>query len=229
MGRAIALAAGQQGATVFATGRDADRLNDVGNSIRSAGGVAHTLTADLTRALDIKGLRDVLAARTTGLDALIHCAGSIVLGTIESSNPHDLDQQYGLNLRAPCELTRSMLPFLRVSKGYVVFLNSTAGLVGSAGPAGYAASKHGLRGFADALRDEVNPDGIRVASVFLGRTATPMQETVHAQEGRPYHPDRLIQPADVASVVLSIIGLPPTAEITEVRLRPSLKPLSSSR
>jgi short-subunit dehydrogenase len=223
VGRALALAAGEAGAVVFATGRDAERLDDLKTSIHTAGGVAHAFPADLTNEGDVRELRRFVEGRAAGLDALVHCAGSIIPGTIEASDPNDMDTQLRLNFRAPYVLTRSLLPLLRANRGYVVFVNSTAGLVASAGSAAYSASKHALRGLADSLRAEVNRDGIRVMSLFLGRTATPMQEAVHAYEGRSYHPERLIQPSDAAQVVISILSLPHTAEVTEVRVRPTLK------
>jgi NADP-dependent 3-hydroxy acid dehydrogenase YdfG len=70
---------------------------------------------------------------------------------------------------------------------------------------------------------EMNEKGIRVLSVFLGRTATAMQAAVHAHEGESYRPERLVQPDDVASVVASALLLPRTAEITDISIRPMLK------
>ena len=224
VGRAIALAAGEAGAVVFPTGRDAQRLRDVAKSIRASGGVANECLADLTQDADVEALRQFVEGRAPGLDAFVHCAASIVPGTIEAADSDELDKQLSVNLRAPFLLTRSLLPLLRESQGYVVFVNSTAGLIASAGAAAYSATKHALRGLADALRAEVNQDGIRVMSLFLGRTATPMQEMVHAHEGRSYRPERLVQPSDVAQVVVSLLSLPHSAEVTEVRLRPTLKP-----
>jgi NADP-dependent 3-hydroxy acid dehydrogenase YdfG len=87
----------------------------------------------------------------------------------------------------------------------------------------YAATKHALKAFAETLRDEVNPQGIRVLDIFLGRTASPMQASVHELEGRTYRPERLIQPEDVASAILSALSLPRTAEVTELSMRPFLK------
>lgn len=79
-----------------------------------------------------------------------------------------------------------------------MFINSSVGIVARGGIGPYAATKHALKAIADSLRDEVNKDGIRVLSIFLGRTATPMQEEVHRLEGKPYRPERLLQPEDVA-------------------------------
>jgi len=63
-----------------------------------------------------------------------------------------------------------------------------------------------------------------VLSVFLGRTATPMQAKLQKWEGKPYRPGQLVQPEQVASVVIGALTLGPEAEITDVRIRPALKP-----
>ena len=132
------------------------------------------------------------------------------------------------NVRAPYLLTRALLPSLRAAQGEVVFINSSAGLTARAGIAQYAATKHALKAIADSLREEVNPDGVRVLSVYPGRTATPLQARVHAEEGKAYLPERLVQPDDVASVVLNALTLPRSAELTDVIVRPRLKPPARS-
>lgn len=74
-------------------------------------------------------------------------------------------------------------------------------------------------------RGEVSPYGIRVLTVYLGRTATPMQEDLNRMEGRPYRPEKLIQPEDVASIVVHALSLPRTAEVTAIHIRPAIKPV----
>jgi NADP-dependent 3-hydroxy acid dehydrogenase YdfG len=87
----------------------------------------------------------------------------------------------------------------------------------------YGAMKHALKAIADSLRAEVNPKGIRVLSVYLGRTATPMQADIHREEGKIYRPEALLQPCDVASTIIHAITLPRTAEITDISIRPMKK------
>lgn len=86
-----------------------------------------------------------------------------------------------------------------------MFINSPQGAQSSRWRRPIAATKHAMKAVADSLRDEVNAAGVRVTSVFLGRTATEMQRAIFALEGRPYPLERLIQPADVAEVVLSLL------------------------
>jgi short-subunit dehydrogenase len=110
---------------------------------------------------------------------------------------------------------------LRAARGHVVLVNSGSGLVAHPTWAAYAASKHGLRGFADALRGEEREHGVRVTSVYPGRTATPMQEKVHAQEGKEYDASAWMDPASVATTVLTALDLPRDAEVTDLSVRPT--------
>jgi NADP-dependent 3-hydroxy acid dehydrogenase YdfG len=68
-----------------------------------------------------------------------------------------------------------------------------------------------------------------VVSVYAGRTATPLQREIHAREGKPYDPERLLQAVDVASAVAHALGLPRTAEVTDVRVRPMQPPAAPRR
>lgn len=152
------------------------------------------------------------------IDSLVHCAGTVRLAPVAGAEAADWEDAFRVNLLAPALLTRTLLPHLRHARGTVVFVNSGAGLRANPGWASYAASKFGLRALADALREE--EPGIRVTSVFPGRTATRMQEQVHAQEGRAYDASQWIQPATVAEEILRVIDLPADATIPEVVIRP---------
>ena len=65
----------------------------------------------------------------------------------------------------------------------------------------------------------MNKYGIRVLSLYLGRTATPLQEAVHLMEHKPYRPENLMQAEDVATVIINALSLPRSAEITEIQMR----------
>jgi NADP-dependent 3-hydroxy acid dehydrogenase YdfG len=155
------------------------------------------------------------------VDALVHAAGRWE----QEASARELDELYEVNVRAPYVLTQALLPQLRASAGELVFVNSSAGAVpAGAGTGAYAATKHALRALADSVRAEENQHGVRVLSVFPGRTAGPLQERIHEAEGRAYRPERLVQPADVAASVLAALTLPRTAELTDLHVRPMQKP-----
>ncbi|AEW96679.1 short-chain dehydrogenase/reductase SDR [Streptantibioticus cattleyicolor NRRL 8057 = DSM 46488] len=154
------------------------------------------------------------------LDSLLHIAGVVDLGTVGELTPKVWQRTLAANLLAPAELTRLLLPQLRLARGHVLFVNSGAGLTAHAEWGAYAASKHGLKALADALRQEEHGNGVRVTSVYPGRTATPMQAKVHQQEGKDYRAERWIDPESVATVILTALDLPRDAEVNDVTVRP---------
>ena len=229
VGKAMACALAGEETTLCLVGRTLGRLEAVAALIRPAGGRVNCYPVDLSRDQEIRAFGERLRHEHRSIDTLVHSAGMISLGSTEDAPVEDLDRQYHVNLRAPYLLTQRLLPMLKACQGQIVFINSTAGMCARAGVGQYAATKHALRAVADSLRDEINIHGVRVLSVFLGRTATPMQAAVHHIEGRIYEPEHLIQPQDVASVILSAMRLPRTAEVTEISVRPLRKPVQTGR
>ncbi|MFD5561455.1 SDR family oxidoreductase [Kitasatospora griseola] len=154
------------------------------------------------------------------LDSLLHIAGVVELGTVGETPVKAWQQQLNVNTVAPAEITRLLLPSLRLARGHVVFVNSGAGLRADPTWGSYAASKFAVRALADALRQEEHAHGVRVTSVYPGRTATAMQVKVHQQEGKEYDPAKWIAPESVATAILAALDLPRDAEITEITVRP---------
>lgn len=220
IGSAIARALAEEGVRLLLVGRDVERLNDIAEQF----GGAELFRADLTDDDHLLATAARVREIFGGVDILVHSIGLFRGGPIGSSPVADLDDQYRVNVRVPYLLTQALLPSLIERQGQVVFINSGAGSHPARGSWGaYSATKHALRALADALRDEVNPQGVRVLSVFPGRTATPMQEEVHRFEGRPYDPTRFLQPEDVAAAVVQALRLPRTAELTDLHIRPMRK------
>ncbi len=178
---------------------------------------------DLTIDDSVTELAAPLSRDVGRLDVLVHSAGVFEMGPLGAADVADLDSQYRTNVRGPYLLTQILLPLLRASRGQIVFVNSTVGLQARAGLGQYASTQHALRAIADALRAEVNSDGVRVLTVYLGRTATARQARIFSLEGRPYAPELLVQPDDVGEMVLAALRLPRTAEVTEIRMRPLVK------
>jgi short-subunit dehydrogenase len=223
IGSAVAIALATERASLFLMGRRLTALEELARKARTCGSRVEVFPADLTVDADIERLKETLQKSSSTVDYLIHSAGVFDLGRVESAPVQRMDDQFRCNVRAPFLLTQALLPLLKQGRGQVVFMNSTVGLEARANVAQYAASKHALRAIADSLREEVNAAGVRVLSLYLGRTATPMQEAVFRGEGKPYAPQNLLQPEDVASLLLGVLRLPHNAEVTEIRVRPAVK------
>ena len=215
IGAAVADVLAARGDELYLLVRDHGRASELQERHPSA----HLVVADLA---DPSGLAPALEGQRLPerLDSLLHVAGVVDLGPVGELEAAAWRRTLDVNLLAPAELTRILLPALRAARGHVVLVNSGAGLTAHPLWSAYAASKHGLRALADSLRAEERTHGVRVTSVYPGRVATPMQARVHAQEGKEYDPSAWIDPASVATTVVGALDLPRDAEITDVSVRP---------
>jgi len=170
------------------------------------------------------GLRSLSASgHLQALDVLVLSASIMHTGTTTEADIDEFDEQYASNLRGPFALVQAALPGLIARQGQIVMIASSAATRGRAGMGQYAALQAALRSLSESIRDEVNPQGVRVLAVLPGRTAGARQEALHRRAGVPYREDVLMQPDDVARMVVAALRLPRSAEVTEIHLRPMKK------
>ena len=215
IGEALAQRLADRGDELWLLARDAGRAAQ----LRERFPGAHTLVGDLAEPARLSWAFGHQSAPAR-VDSLLHVAGVVELGAIADTPVATWQQQLNVNAVSPAELTRLMLPALRAARGQIVFVNSGAGLRVSPEWGAYAASKFAVRAIADAVRAEERANGVRVTTVYPGRTATPMQQKVHQQEGADYDASRWIDPASVATTILAALDLPRDAELTELTVRP---------
>jgi NADP-dependent 3-hydroxy acid dehydrogenase YdfG len=215
IGHAITAGLVRAGMTVLALGRSRQRLTQIA---KEQAGKARPIVADLRSKSDVQTVRGELEL-IGRLDVLVLSSGIYE----RSRDPDSLARQFASNVQGPNMLLTAALPYLIKARGLVVFINSRQGLFASREVGHYAATQHAVRALADSLREEVNSKGVRVTSVYLGRTATTRQAAIFEMERRPYSPEKLIQPADVATLVTNLATLHRTAEVTDVMVRPSIK------
>jgi short-subunit dehydrogenase len=213
IGQAIAVALAAEGVQIHAVARSWPKPVE--------GWQLHN--ADFTVEADVKRLAAEISAEKSPLDLLIHCAGALEFGAVADFSIAKLDYLYQVNLRAPFLLTQLLQAELVQSKGQIVFINSSAATAPNMALAGYSSTKSALKSIADCLRLEVNSSGVRVMSVYPGKTASAMQQRAHELSGKPYDAASLMQPQDVAQMVLSALALPATAEMTDLHIRPMKK------
>jgi NADP-dependent 3-hydroxy acid dehydrogenase YdfG len=212
IGAAIATALGATHRVLLA-GRDERTLARIAESLPAA----QPLPMDLT---DLASLGGALTA-IDRLDVLVHSAGGVTIASLDRTPVEVWRQTLELNVVAVAELTRLLLPALRAATGRVVLINSGQGIRASAGWGAYAASKFALRAYADVLRAEEEANGVRVTSVFPGRTATDMQREVRSAEGGEFNAADYLRPESVADAVRFAIEAPADAHLTELTLRPT--------
>ncbi|MEZ5127129.1 MAG: SDR family oxidoreductase [Micropruina glycogenica] len=192
-------------------GRDSAAVDAVVAALPSAEPFVCELTDDTAVETAVAGMES--------LDVLVHSAGGSPLGAVADVGPEVWRDVLAVNLVAPANLTRLLLPALRRASGHVVFINSGAGLTARAGWSAYAASKFGLRALADSLRAEEN-GVVKVTSIHPGRTATDMQRAVREFEGEPFDPKEFLSPEAVAATVRLALDAPTNASIDTLTIRP---------
>lgn len=216
IGYAITRALHEVGAQVFMLGRQRDNL--ARRVLPEIGGKPVLLVADLTSPGGIEQVQAELQ-RYQPLHAVVLSSGVYS----RSTDTATFRMQMEANVIGPYALLRRVVPCLATGEGDVVFINSSQALRASASVAQYAATKHAMKAIADGLREEVNELGIRVTSIYLGRTAGETQREIAVMEERPYRPEALIQPEEVGNLVRYILQSPRTAEITDISMRPTRK------
>lgn len=189
---------------VYALGRSAGELPEAANITP----VASDLVAGLDEGMQLPELERV--------DVLVHGAARATKFSVEEATPQDWRAHMDLNVHAPAEVTRALLPQLRKAEGTVVFINSGAGRTSYGDNVVYAATKHALYALADALR--ISEPGIRVSTVAPGPTDTPMLEGL-----QDYNPNEVIAPVEVARAIRTVVEAGPTTQLTEIQVRPRIE------
>jgi short-subunit dehydrogenase len=110
-----------------------------------------------------------LAAECADVDVLVSNAGLPGTGQLTSFSVEQLDRALAVNLRAPMVLARELaVRMVARRSGHLVFMSSLAGKVGPPRGSVYSATKFGLRGFAQSLREDLRPSGVGVSAIFPG-------------------------------------------------------------
>ena len=177
IGRATALRLARSGWDVLA----GVRKSPDGEALAAEGptGRIVPLQLDVTDPGQIQAAAEQIAARdgagpTGALDALVNNAGVGIGGPLEVVSDAELRHQFDVNVFGQVAVTRAVLPALRRARGRIVFLSSIGGKVTTPFVAPYAASKHAIEAFGDALRVELSSSGIQVALIEPGSIATPI-------------------------------------------------------
>ncbi len=176
IGEATARAFGREGAKVVLAARRVDKLQIVAEEVKTINSQAETLIvqADLSKLEDIQALITQTLEKFGRIDVLVNNAGFGRLDWLENLDPiKDIQAQIDVNVMGVIQTTRQVLPIMiKQRAGCIINMCSMAGLVGTPTYTIYAASKHAVHGFSEALRREVKPWGIDVCLIYPGGVAT---------------------------------------------------------
>ena len=206
IGRAIALALAGQGVRVALLARTEKDLNAVAQEIEAAGGpAAVVVAADVAqRAAVDKAVAQALKELGT-IDILINNAGIGTFAKFGEMDPAEWEHIIQVNLLGTYYVTRAVLPQMQQRQtGDIINVASTSGLRASAGSSAYSASKFGMLGLTEALMQEVRKQNIRVSALTPSTVATELATSNNLTDGNP---DKVMQPEDLAEIVISQLKL----------------------
>lgn len=172
-----------------------------------------TAVCDLTDADDIHALELPEHLPNTGI--LVNNAGTFLLKPLAETELEEFRQQWEINTMGPFLLTQMLLPGMKqLERGLVVNISSMSALKGQARSGAYSSSKHAMLGFSRSLRLELRETNIAVTAINLGQTMSTSWEGINVD------PDELIDPSDVASLIIALSRLGPRTVAEEILLKP---------
>lgn len=218
IGLAIAYRLGALGASLSISARDRNRLEAVARELQSSMKVA-AIPADLTDTDEVAALVSKTEQALGLVDILVNNAGVGTFSPIQDASESDWDTMLDTNLKAVFLLTKAVAPgMIRRKSGHIVNIASLAGKNAIPGGGIYCASKWGLLGLTRCAAEDLRAYGIRVSAICPGSVAT--EFSPHGKKD----PAKMLQPDDVAHAVEALVTQAPQSFISEIDLRPTLKP-----
>lgn len=212
IGAATARLLAADGHRVLLVARRIERLEALAEEIRSAGGSADPIQADIGTRAAIDDLTEACLSLTGRVDVLLNNAGFGRLDWLEQLDPGSgIDLQFQVNVLGTVHLTQALLPhMIERRSGHIINMASLAGFVATPTYSVYAASKFALRGFGDALRREVGVWGIKVTTIYPGGVATEFKAHTGAKRKTNVSTPQalLLTPQQVGKAVVKSIRRP---------------------
>jgi NAD(P)-dependent dehydrogenase (short-subunit alcohol dehydrogenase family) len=219
IGRAIAQRLAQLGAAVSLCGRNEESLMRTAEEVRALGVRVHAQTADVTRAGEIASLVEATEKTLGPITILVNNAGMGGFGPVHEKSEEEWDLVMNTNLKSVFLVSRAVAPaMIRRGGGDIINISSLAGKNTFAGGGVYCASKWGLQGLTGCMAEDLRGYGIRVSVVCPGSVATEF-----AGRG-PKDPRKTLTAEDVAHAVGMVAAQGPQSFISEVHVRPLVKP-----
>jgi len=221
IGFAVAHTLARLGAAVGICSRDAQKLEAAAARLRSSvpGGKILALPVDVTRAEQIAVLIDRTSRDLGPIEVVVNNAGVGYFGPTHEASETNWDTVLDTNLKSVFLVSRAVAPgMVERRSGHIINISSLAGKNAFAGGGIYCASKWGLLGLTQCMAEDLRTHNIRVAAICPG--------TVHTDFGAHVgkDPRKMLQPEDVAHAVEMLVTQQPRSFISEVLLRPTLKP-----
>jgi NADP-dependent 3-hydroxy acid dehydrogenase YdfG len=232
IGAATASALASAGATVALAARRTARIEELAAKIRADGGKALVITADITSEQDARAMVDRTVAECGRLDTLVNNAGTMLLGPAVGAPLEEWERMVRLNLLGLMYCTHAALPHLLTAAADsprqvadLVNLSSVAGRFPRNGSSAYNATKFGVTGFSEAIRQEVTRRHVRVSVLEPGAVETELvshnRPEIQERHAQRFADTKKMEATDIADTIAFIVTRPWYMSVNEVVLRPT--------
>jgi len=215
VGKSLAIQLSDAGYRVVLAARSEDKLNAIAEEIQSKGGDSLVVLTDVSQPEQINNLKD-RALEYGDVSVVINNAGLGKFSKVEDVAIEDWDRQLDVNLRASFLVSQAFIPGMKQRlNGTLAFMNSVAGKKGYPYSAAYVASKYGMRGLADSLREELREDNIKVISIHPGAVDTPFWDGT----GMNFPREEMLSTHTLAQSIVHAIQSPGNFAVEELVVR----------
>ena len=215
IGEAIAKELAKNNITVCLGARSIKKLDKIVDQIRDIGGNAYSFYLDF---LDDKSINNFVnnVKRIGTVNTVINNSGFGKFNSIENIEIEDWDKMISVNLRGAFVLCRSFIPNMKKNKsGNIIFINSVAGKYGYPNSTAYVASKYGMRGLADSLRNELRDSNIKVTSIYPGAVDSMFWDNLNVDFPR----NEMMNSSEIAGIVYHSIAKTGIGAIEDIVIR----------
>lgn len=219
IGKQIALRLAKENLKLILIARDKKKLDEVASKIKESGSQVENHICDIKSAEEIKRTIKEISQGHQSIDGLINNAGIWQkLAQLDEISDQEIVDVLQTNLQGLILLTKHVLPLIQnAKKGVIINVSSRSGYSAQAGQSIYTASKYGVRGFTEVLREDLKDSHIRVAGIYQGGTNTNMFKKVGENIPEEKYA-KFIPPQELAEVVTFVISRPNYVWLPEVRI-----------
>lgn len=203
------------GANVFITGRNKQKLQQLAFDNKIPG--ERTFAADLCNAAQVQQLKEKYFAVLPYVDVMINASGIGIIKPVEQLSEQDFVQTLHTNLLGSFLLVKAFLPAMKEAKtGLIINIPGVLGKVPMAGAAAYSASKYGLVGMMQSIREELKRTEVRITNLFLGGVDSAFWDTIDLRVQR----DKMIMAEEAAKAIWFLCQQPASGVVSEMVLQP---------
>ena len=203
------------GANLFLVGRNAEKLQQVATECNVP--ATRTFALDISQPAEVATLKEKYFQQLVTIDILVNAAGIGIIKSMDTLDESEFLKTIHFNLYAPFLLVKAFLPAMKeVKKGLIINIPGILGKVPMAGAAAYSASKYGLVGMMQSIREELKRTDIRITNLFLGGVDSPFWDNIDLKVQR----EKMVQSEEAAKAIWFLCQQPDSGVVSEMVLQP---------